>query len=100
MIVISHTTIIIPLLAISFFLLRNNSRDLAMPQQSRYSDTDFEALMNELILTLEQHQADRDLSLMVLGNVITHIFKQQVPSQQRTAMAEQYAKVLLKSING
>lgn len=38
-----------------------------MPQQSRYSNAEFEALMNEIILTLEKNQADRDLSLMVLA---------------------------------
>lgn len=71
-----------------------------MPQQSRYSDADFEALMNKVILTLEESKADRDLSLMVLGNVITHIFNTQVPNNQRASMAEQYANVLKKSING
>lgn len=71
-----------------------------MPQQSRYKDTDFEALMNQIILTLEKNQADRDLSLMVLGNVITHIFHTQVPAEKREAMAEQYANVLKKSITG
>jgi len=46
-----------------------------MPQQSRYSNDEFETLMNNVILTLEEGGANRDLSLMVLGNVITHIFK-------------------------
>lgn len=71
-----------------------------MPQQSRYSDAEFETLMNQIILALESHGADRDLSLMVLGNVITHIFEQQVPSSQRKEMAEKYANVLVKSIKG
>ena len=49
-----------------------------MPQQSRYSNDEFETLMNNVILTLEEGGANRDLSLMVLGNVITHILNTQV----------------------
>ncbi|OFC71706.1 DUF1414 domain-containing protein [Alteromonas confluentis] len=69
-----------------------------MPQQSRYSDSDFEALMNKVILTLEENQANRDLQLMVLGNVITHILNTQVSPASRKAMAEQFASVLVKSV--
>ncbi len=69
-----------------------------MPQNSRYSNTDFEALMNEVILTLEKQEADRDLSLMVLGNVITHILNTQVAEKDREAMATQFASVLVKSV--
>jgi uncharacterized protein YejL (UPF0352 family) len=43
-----------------------------MPQQSKYSDSQFEAI----------------------------IFHQQVPENQRQQMAEQFTQVLLKSING
>ncbi|QJR82561.1 DUF1414 domain-containing protein [Alteromonas pelagimontana] len=71
-----------------------------MPQQSRYNDTEFEALMNKVIFTLEENSADRDLSLMVLGNVITHILNTQVPAKNRKAMAEQFANVLAKSVKG
>ncbi|MFS1704111.1 DUF1414 domain-containing protein [Alteromonas sp. AMM-1] len=71
-----------------------------MPQQSRYSDADFERLMNEIIMVLEKEGAGRDLSLMVLGNVITHIFEQQVAPHQRRAMVEQFTKVLTKSVQG
>ena len=69
-----------------------------MPQNSRYQDTEFEALMSQVIKTLEENQADRDLSLMVLGNVITHILKTQVKQQDRSAMAEKFADVLVKSV--
>ncbi len=70
-----------------------------MPQQSRYQDKDFEALMNKVILTLEQEGADRDLSLMVLGNVITHIVNTQIPASSRKQFAEQFTSILKKSIN-
>lgn len=71
-----------------------------MPQQSRYTDAEFESLMHDLIVVLEKHQAGRDLSLMALGNVITNIFDQQVSDELRPQMAEQFTQVLLKSING
>jgi uncharacterized protein YejL (UPF0352 family) len=71
-----------------------------MPQQSQYSDNQFETIMHDIIVVLEKHQVKRDLSLMVLGNVLTTIFKQQVPENQRAKMAEQFTQVLLKSING
>ncbi|WP_340677934.1 DUF1414 domain-containing protein [Paraglaciecola sp.] len=71
-----------------------------MPQQSQYSDNQFETIMHDIIVVLEKHQVKRDLSLMVLGNVLTTIFKQQVPESQRAKMAEQFTQVLLKSING
>jgi len=71
-----------------------------MPQQSKYSDSQFEALMNDIVFALEKNQANRDLSLMALGNVITNIFLLQVNESQRKKMAEQFTQVLLKSING
>ena len=67
-----------------------------MPQQSRYQNAEFEALMDKVIMTLEENQAGRDLSLMVLGNVITHIFETQVKPEDRQAMAEKFASVRLK----
>ncbi|WP_137167012.1 YejL family protein [Salinimonas lutimaris] len=69
-----------------------------MPQQSRYQNAEFEALMDKVIMTLEENQAGRDLSLMVLGNVITHIFETQVKPEDRQAMAEKFASVLVKSV--
>lgn len=71
-----------------------------MPQQSRYSDSEFETLMHDIVLVLEKNKAGRDLALMALGNVITNIFQHQVNDAQRAQMAEQFTQVLLKSING
>ena len=71
-----------------------------MPQNSKYTNAEFEALMNKVILTLEENKADRDLSLMVLGNVITHILNTQVSDAKRVDMAEQFANVLKKSVQG
>ena len=71
-----------------------------MPQQSKYSDSQFEAIMHDIIIALEKNKANRDLSLMVLGNVVTSIFHQQVPEKQRQQMAAHFTQVLSKSING
>jgi uncharacterized protein YejL (UPF0352 family) len=71
-----------------------------MPQQSKYSDSEFEALMHDIVLALEKNNANRDLSLMALGNVITNIFHNQVKQEQRVKMAEQFTQVLMKSITG
>lgn len=71
-----------------------------MPQNSRYTNAKFETLMNKVILTLEENDAGRDLSLMVLGNVITHILQTQVSPDKREAMADQFANVLKKSVQG
>ncbi|WP_166424812.1 DUF1414 domain-containing protein [Paraglaciecola sp. 20A4] len=70
-----------------------------MPQNSKYSDSQFEDVMHDIIIALEKHQTSRDLSLMVLGNVITNIFMQQVNASQRSEMADKFTQVLLKSIN-
>jgi uncharacterized protein YejL (UPF0352 family) len=69
-----------------------------MPQNSKYSDTQFETVMQDIIIALEKNQANRDLSLMALGNVITNIFMQQVNANQRSEMADKFTQVLLKSI--
>lgn len=69
-----------------------------MPQQSKYSNEQFEALMSDIIAVLEKHQANRDFSLMVLGNVITNIFEHQVSPEQREELAKKFTDVLLKSI--
>jgi uncharacterized protein YejL (UPF0352 family) len=71
-----------------------------MPQQSKYSDSQFEAITHDIIVAFEKHQVNRDLSLMVMGNIITNIFHQQVKEDQREQMAKQFTQVLLKSING
>lgn len=69
-----------------------------MPQQSKYSDQQFEALMSSIVEVLEREKADRDLSLMVLGNIITRIFQHQVQESDRKEMVERFAQVLIKSI--
>ena len=58
-----------------------------MPQQSKYSDSQFETLMNDIVFALEKNKANRDLSLMALGNVIMIIhmrLEEFTPKRQNT----------------
>jgi uncharacterized protein YejL (UPF0352 family) len=76
------------------------SQDLSMPQQSKYSDESFENLMQDVIFALEKHDAGTDLSLMVLGNVVTNIFANQVAPQNRAAMIDKFCEILKRSTKG
>lgn len=68
-----------------------------MPVNSRYSDEQFEAIMQDVFTVLENHSAQRDLSLLVLGNVITQIFNQQKDDSRRNEMVDSFCRVLKKT---
>ncbi|PSN07680.1 YejL family protein [Siccibacter turicensis] len=70
-----------------------------MPQQSRYSDEHVEQLLSELAQVLEKHQTPTDLSLMVLGNMVTNLINTSVSSAQRQAIARSFAQALQSSIH-
>ena len=70
-----------------------------MPQQSRYSDEHVEKLLSELANVLEEHKAPTDLSLMVLGNMVTNLINSSVAPAQRQAIARSFAQALQASIN-
>lgn len=69
-----------------------------MPIQSRYSNTQIESVMQDLVDVLNKHQCNRDLALMVLGNTVTTVLTQQYDENQRIAMAEQFSQAMLKSV--
>lgn len=69
-----------------------------MPQQSKHSNDDFDVLFNEIIGSLEKHQPRPDLSLMVLGNTVTHILRNQINPEIKDEMAEKFCQVLLSSV--
>ena len=71
-----------------------------MPQQSRYSNKEFEAAMQDVFSALEKNNANRDLSLMVLGNVLSNIFTQHVAAENREAMVDQFCDVLKRAVKG
>lgn len=54
-----------------------------MPQISRYSDEQVEQLLAELLNVLEKHKAPTDLSLMVLGNMVTNLINTSIALAQR-----------------
>ena len=70
-----------------------------MPQQSRYSDEHVEQLLSELANVLEEHKTPTDLSLMVLGNMVTNLINSSVAPAQRQAIAHSFAQALQSSID-
>lgn len=69
-----------------------------MPQISRYSDQQVEHLLSELTNVLN-YKAPVDLSLMVLGNMVTNLINSSVAPAQRQAIARSFAQALQSSIN-
>lgn len=70
-----------------------------MATQSKYQDKQLEALLQDLIITLETHKAPVDLSLMALGNTITNILQTNVQHpKQRELLAETFCHALKNSL--
>ncbi|ARD38845.1 YejL family protein [Edwardsiella ictaluri] len=69
-----------------------------MPQSSRYSDQRVEHLLSELVNVLESQHAPTDLSLMVLGNMVTNLINTSVAPTQRSMIARSFADALQASI--
>ena len=70
-----------------------------MPQHSRYSDEHVEQLLSELVNVLEKHKTPTDLSLMVLGNMVTNLINTSVAPAQRQAIAKSLAHALQSSVS-
>ncbi|AVJ18525.1 YejL family protein [Serratia rhizosphaerae] len=70
-----------------------------MPQSSRYSDEHVEQLLAELVNVLEKHHTPTDLSLMVLGNMVTNLINTSVSPAQRQTLAKSFAEALQASIH-
>lgn len=70
-----------------------------MPQISRYSDQRVEALLSELLQVLEKDKAPTDLSLMVLGNMVTNLINTSVAPAQRETMVRSFAAALQASVS-
>ena len=69
-----------------------------MAQSSRYSDEHVEQLLSELATVLEKHRAPTDLSLMVLGNMVTNLINSDVAPAQRRSLARSFADALQASV--
>ena len=70
-----------------------------MPQISRYSDEHVEQLLSERANVLEKHKSPTDLSLMVLGNMVTNLINTSIAPAQRQAIAKSFAQALQSSVN-
>ncbi|EJG8897994.1 YejL family protein [Salmonella enterica] len=70
-----------------------------MPQLSRYSDEHVEQLLSDLLSVLEKHKVPTDLSLMVLGNMVTNLINTSIAPAQRQAIANSFTRALLSSIS-
>ena len=76
-----------------------------MPQSSRYSDEHVEQLLSELVNVLEKHHTPTDLSLMVLGNMVTNLINTSVaprsgkPRRDRSRKPCRLLSVKIKRIN-
>ena len=70
-----------------------------MPQNSRYSYEHVEQLLSELVNVLEKHKTPTDLSLMVLGNMVTNLINTSVAPAQRQAIAKSFAQALQSSVS-
>lgn len=71
---------------------------LFMAIQSKYTNAQVESLIAELLMVLEKHQSPTDLSLMVLGNCVSHLLQTKVGEQSRAQVAQQFAKALEQSV--
>ncbi len=70
-----------------------------MAIKSKYQDDQLDKLLNELITVLEKNKTPVDLSLMVLGNMVSNILLNNVSdSQQRERLAETFSQALKNSL--
>ena len=69
-----------------------------MPQSSRFSDEHVEQLLSELVRVLEKHRTPTDLSLMVLGNMVTNLINTSIATTQRKIFAHSFTEALKASI--
>lgn len=69
-----------------------------MPIVSKYSSSQIEKLVNQLLDTLHQQHATTELSLMCLGNAVSHIINTSVPAAQRAAVASSFSLALADAI--
>lgn len=69
-----------------------------MAVNSKYQDKHVDAVINDMIAVLEKHHAPLDLSLMVLGNMVTNLLNAQVGESQRVALAQVFSQALMDSV--
>lgn len=65
---------------------------------SKYSTAKIETLVNQLLDVLHAENATTELSLMCLGNAISHVVNSSVPSSQRDTIVKHFNQALVDSI--
>ena len=66
---------------------------------SKYSNNKIENILDDVMEVLHKNDVSVDLSLMVLGNGITHILNSQVPAHKREEVSKQFINALSSSIS-
>lgn len=69
-----------------------------MPIMSKYSDQKIEKILNDVLQVLHNNDVSIDLSLMILGNSITHVINNNVPVNQRAAIGEKFVNAFTASL--
>lgn len=69
-----------------------------MAIHSKYSDQQIDNILNEMITVLEKHQANTELSLIVLGNMTTNLLVNTVGKNQQLALAQAFSDALINSV--
>lgn len=69
-----------------------------MPIVSKYSNQQVENIVDELIKVLDKHQAPLDLSIMSLGNALTHIINAKATPVQRASIVKAVTQALNDSV--
>ena len=70
-----------------------------MPIVSKYSTDQIEKIVNTLLEHLRAEEATTELSLMCLGNTISHIINTSVQAAQRLDVATQFGQALKDAVN-
>ncbi|WP_215398610.1 DUF1414 domain-containing protein [Rheinheimera oceanensis] len=70
-----------------------------MPIVSKYSTTQIEKLVNQLLDVLHNEKATTELSLMCLGNAISHVVNSSVPVAQRKTVVAHFNQALTDAVN-
>ncbi|QIM69125.1 MULTISPECIES: YejL family protein [Basfia] len=69
-----------------------------MAINSKYQDKQVDEILKDIIEVLEKHKAPVDLSLVVLGNMVTNLLTSSVGANQRTVLAQAFSDALLNSV--
>ncbi|MGQ0287067.1 DUF1414 domain-containing protein [Pasteurellaceae bacterium 22721_9_1] len=69
-----------------------------MASNSKYQDKQIDVISNDIIAVLEKHQASTELSLIVLGNMVSNLLISSVGKSQQIALAQAFSDALMDSV--